>query len=333
MPVNINWFSDKAAEKLMTSVGLTWSVARVKLSDIDWDDSKSNGARLHDPLNDELAKDYSLAMERGEHFPMIVLLKRKGRKYLILGGNHRACAVKMCRTDDVECYVVETEDVQIIDILPRALNRTHGLRQDRSELLINAIYAVEKYGWGVRQADEFFGLPEGAVSHEMRARTVKATLQGKGIRAEKIPKTTLLALSPLESNENVLLAAARIVSGTGMVGSDVRDFVKCIKKNRTEASQMSVIADMESRSGPHQSIASQDPAIKVPRQKRTKFLAWITTGENYLDGIKNLKQLQVTEKTESDRIRQRLSNLRERIDLIVGPFNAQADKAFARRHS
>ncbi len=313
--------NDFPAEAKMEQFGAKFRVQVVKLSDIDWTESKTNGARLNDPLNEDLVLEYSLAMERGDVFPMPVLLL-VGRLYVILSGNHRLAAVKLIGISDVQCYVIETSDSGIIEILPRVLNRLHGKRQSKDEAMLHAVYAVDQFGWEPRRAAEMFGLQRDAVSSFIRLRSTRAALEKSGVRTGALKDSHVRDLSAIK-NENVQAAAARIATNTAMTTQVLGEFVQGIKTQRTEATQMAVVADWEKKTQP-MTIAL--PVVKVPKAMRSKFVGCLTTIEKYIENVTQLSQLQITEKTEVEIVKQRLSALCEKFGIIIAGRRKQKSR-------
>jgi predicted transcriptional regulator len=300
--MKVKWTTDHQAESMMNQFGVDFTVKTVDTSDIDWKASKANGARLHSELDQNLVADYKSAMENGDEFPMIVLLKRRREPgLLILGGNHRANSVVEVGDKTLKAYLIESDDTAVVEILPRVLNRMHGKRQDRETAMEHAIYAIEHFGYEQKQAAKLFGLTRQALSSEILSRTAKTELEKKGIDCRPIAKTTLKNIGRI-NNENVQMAAARIIAGQklGVVAAD--EIIEEVRKNKTEATQMAVIADWEKR----MYIKDPGPAVKIPRNKRTVFLTWLSTGENLVQQAKFLEQFQITESGEQDKVKKRL---------------------------
>lgn len=314
----LNWIDDAHAEQRMRAFGIKWEVMRVRISDIDRDESRRNNARMADPMNDDLAGEYGIAMERGDQFPRIILLHREGKKYLIISGNHRTGGADAIGIKVVEAYVIYTTDAAIIDLLPRILNRGHGARQSKEEAIEHAIYAVNRYGYEPKDAATAFGLQAHAITEEIRIRKVRDTLTAKGINTTRIPKTHIRKLGSLASNENVLVSATRLASSGAMSTDGISTFVEEIRDKKTEASQMAVIADYENR------LAVPPAPVKQRREIRTKFLTALTSLEKLLDQKTMLEQVQITDDSEKQRIVDRLQNLSARIASICSRRQASS---------
>lgn len=308
----MKWTQDFPAESKMQEFGAKYKVSDVKLSEIDWAASRTNGARLNDPLNDDLVIEYALAMERGDGFPMVVLMK-KGSHYIILSGNHRMAAAKEIGIAEVKAYVIETDDSSVIEILPRVLNRLHGKRQDKSEALLHAVYAVDQFGWEPKKASEMFGLHKGAVADFIRIRETRTALEKNGVKTAALKDSHVRTLSVIK-NENVQSAAARIAVNTGMTGDLLEELTKSVKAQKTEATAMGVIGEWEKKTQP---MTIPLPAVKVPKALRSKFIGCLTTMEKYVENVSQLAQLQITEKSEADSVKQRLIKLAEKFGIIV----------------
>lgn len=321
------WIADVPAEKRMEEFGVSFRVEEISLDDIDWDESLTNGGRLIDPLNPDLVTEYKTAMESGDRFPACVLRRMKSGRMVIESGNHRMRSALQAGIKKAPVYVFESSDQAVIDLMPRVLNRLHGKRQGREEALIHATHAVEQYGYEHGKAEQLFGLSKGSVSAAIRAKDVKKLLMSKGVNTQKLTQAQLVSLHPLK-NDNVIVAAGRMISDSGINGSAADEFIRSIRKNRTEAQQMAAVADLEKRIGGR----DPGPVLKVPRNVRTKFLTWLTTGENYLENSTELSQLQITESGEQARIRQRIERLRDNLARLLSSRSKAISKNRNGRH-
>lgn len=303
----MKWSKDEIAERKLEEFGLVPAVMTVAIKDIDLEESIQNNARISDPLLHGVVEEYGLAMKRGDQFPRIVLLARKGKGHLIISGNHRTHGAAEAFAKEVEAYVIECSDPMIIDLLPRCLNRVHGVRQTKEEALTHAIYSINKYGKDPDQAAEMFGLKPDWLKDELRAMKISLSLEEKGIQASKLPKTTILKLGALSNNSNVLEGAAKVAVNARMPTGDVVAMVDAIRKQKTELSQIAAIADYEK--------ATENPG-KAPKHKRsvrTKFLMVLKTFEVTIASKTSLLQLQITEPNEQKEIKKRLGELSARI--------------------
>lgn len=310
----MKWVADGFAESRLSEFGCKFQHENVPLSDIDFHDSSMNCARLMDPIQDDLALEYAMAMERGDAFPMPVVLNRPGKGKLTLGGNHRFLAVKTLDSNAVvPCYVVDSDDEMVTDILPRILNRGHGERQSREEAIEHALFMTKKYNLEPKKAESLFGLKANSLYAEIRVRAVRAELEKGGIKVARLTKGVLTQLSPIK-NENSLLAAARLLSEKKIPTAAVTEFLTEVKQCRTEGTQLAVVAEWSDRVFPTQ----KDRRGEALNTNRSRFLLALSLMEKAVNGSKTLSQLQITDRQEAARIKERVGTLLDRLRPLGG---------------
>ncbi len=310
----INWVPDLAAEQMMKEFGVEFTTQWVSLASIDLEGSLLNHARLRTHLDDSVVTEYQTNMEREHPFPMTVLFLLKPGKYSVAGGNHRLTSAKNAGADKVLAYVVKTSDESVIDLLPRILNRGHGKGLVREDAIKQAMYAVETYGMEYKQAEDAFGLPKNCLSQEARVRDVQQLLKDHHVPVAKINKTVLRTISTVSGNANVAVTAGRIAANKGMGVEDVKQMIKEVKKCKTEASQIGKLSEFEELLG----VKNKPEATsKYSRSDKTKILLWLRNGENYLDGVDSLAQLQITTPEDQAAILPRFESLEDRLHQII----------------
>ncbi len=301
-----NTASHPYTESKLKEFGLDWELGDVAISDIDDKESTANHARLIG-TDQNVVDEYAVAMSRGDVFPRIVCRKH-GSKYITFGGNHTYLGAKKAGHTHVAAYIVSTSSREDDDLVPRVLNRGHGLRQDKSEALANAMYAIQKYEKTPKQAAEMFGLPSDAVNEELRRRKVKELLEKSRVQTSSIPNTALLKLNPINL-DSVKIAAGRLIASSKMKGQDVDVFLDALKKeSRTEATQMAVIAEYEQKMevGPQSRLELNGHRNT---SKKKQFAACITTFERLTDKINRLAQLGFDSDEETKRTAKRLQTI------------------------
>jgi ParB-like chromosome segregation protein Spo0J len=305
------WTTDIYAEEKLKEYGIGWQVQSIAIKDIDWKASEANKARGSKPINVELVEDYSLAMQSGDAFPMIVVEKTKAG-YYILSGNHRSRAAKDIGRTTIDAYVVKGNDPAAIDILPRIFNRGHGSRQDRSEAIRNAIWVINKHKLTASRAAELFGLSKSYIQNELRADAVGIKLEAAGIDPACLVKDCKLRLGTI-ATDAVMVSVARVIAGAKLTGTQAGQLIDDIKaEKRSEASQMAIVSRWQDKLA----NAPKDepkPALFRGRSIRTDFLIGIRTIERVIKGIKHLEQLQITDEKEQREIAARLSEISKRL--------------------
>ncbi len=316
--VHLKWRDDTDAESMLNDMGIEFRLRDYNMADIDLEEGKINNARMSDPLNDSLVEEFALAMERGNTFPRPLVLARKAHKALPLSGNHRMASADMLGAKIISCYEITSDDRALVDLLPRALNRLHGARQSKEEAIQHAMYAIQEYGYTVKQAAQLFCLRDKTISDEIRFCKQRDFLESKSIPARKLQKTAVAKIGMLSGNENVMVAAARLAVGQQV--ETVSSMVDKIRAAKTEATQMAVVADYESR------LAIPEPAVKQERQLKAKFLSGLTTLENLVEGRTSLAQVQITKEADIVTTEERLLKLAAQLtQLATG--KRQAGKA------
>lgn len=301
------WIPDLLAEQTLKDFGVSWETADISIADIDREESRLNHARIGGkPIDDELALEYGTAMEQGDFFPRIVV-RKKGRKYVVMGGNHRVEAADAVGIGTIGAYVVDCggED-QAVDLIPRALNRKGSRRTGKDEAYLHAMHAINKYGYTFRDAAKTFGVSEKALGNKIAVKETREQLVKTGLPGQQLSDDALRALATVRDNENVLSAAANVIARGKMTGKDAHDMVKKIKEQRTEASRISVVADYEKRLG----IGNGKPESKrVQKRMRLKFLGALTRVEGVVGRAQTLAKLQITEEEEKKHVSERLVEL------------------------
>lgn len=303
----LNWTVDPSAEQVLSEFGVKFTTDAVAMSDIDWDASRSNHARiLGKPIDEDLVDDYAQGFANGDEFPMPVV-RKAGKKYVIVGGNHRLSALERFGGTQFQAYVVNPDDKQTMDLLPRVLNRRGGRRTTKDEAFQHAMYAVKEYGMTIRQAAQLFGLSDKAVSAKIAFNETRSQLVGMGVpQAAALGDSAIKALNSLKDNDNVLQAAAQIVIKSKMTGDDAAVFAKEVKQARTENSKIAVVAEYEEKLG----TRNGNPENKKTRKLvRVKFLRSLTTLESVVKKANTLARVQITEPTEQKNVSRRLLDL------------------------
>ena len=304
--MKLTWTADPSAEPALKEFGVKYEVGSVDLADIDWDLSRDNHARIiGKQIDEDLVAEYALAMERGDAFPMPVV-RKQGRKYVVMGGNHRFQAVKLLDGTKAECYIVSTSDGYTIDMLPRVLNRRGGRRTSADEAYQHALYAMNKYGITIKEAAAAFGVSDKALGNKVQVNELRGVLVGKGVPADKLTDEACRLLAVVKNNENVLVSAANLVHKSKFVGHETKDFVNKIKSARTEASAMAVVAEYEDKLGTKNGKPEAKRAQKVVRMK---FLRSLTGIESVIQKANSLARLQITEPEEKSDVAKRLTDL------------------------
>jgi len=305
MQIKLRWKNDTAAEMQMASMGVKPRIAEVLIKNIDLEASLKNNARIDCVLNNERVTDYANGMLNGDVFERLVCLHLGGNKFIILGGNHRVHSAKSIGAESVEAYVLEDVDEQVRVMLPRMLNRTHGIAQDRKEAIQSAILGMERFGWSTKQAAERMVLTADSITRVKRIQDSAASLKAAGIPGvEKLRETTIEGLASIKF-VNVRHAAARNIIDCGADVEQAKDLIRRINKSTAcESDQHVEVADWKAKMG-----GGQKELLQHRRPKRTQFLGCLTRWEGLLEKAKSISSFQITDKNEQADTRKRIAEV------------------------
>lgn len=294
--MKINQRNHEIAEAAMKRLKLGWTVEKVTLAEIDLKAGRENNARPMSghKLNSDQVAVMVLEMERGDYFPMPVLMRVPSRKLLqVAGGNHRLGAYEqlLVRGEDlISCYVVSTSDDQVIDVLPRELNLSEGNQTTLEERISHAVYYSQNYNVKPTEADKKYGLKEGTTATKLRIASAHIRLKELGMPSDKINNTIVGVIGSLP-NDNVAKSLAKLVIDSRvMTITDVNAIVKAVKIKRTESDQLQEIKSQ----GKMWTSVFPDSKSKNTMAERSKFFQCITVLINRVDGKKTFAQFGIT---------------------------------------
>lgn len=195
-------------EAWLDSYGATNRELRtIPLDRIDVPNSHRNQARLTgQPVNEEVATNYALALERGDQFPPIIVTPTRDG-YLVIDGNHRVAAYTLANKDEIEAYVLTnlTKPQQLL--LTFDANTRHGLQTSVADRLQQALTLVAN-GVSVRNAATSLNVPETRVATLVNAQEAERQLATAGVDTGRLSTGHFQRLANLRSHP-VRTAAAR----------------------------------------------------------------------------------------------------------------------------
>jgi len=313
------WKADEFAENKLNLFAIDHEVKEINLDEIDEEQSRINHAR-NVPFDNDSILDYACDMQRGAVFPRIVL--RHGKHgYVILGGNQRHQAMKLAGIKSCEAYVCKPLDSVDDVLLPKVLNRGHGKKESRQEAINAAVQAVAQ-GKSEAWAAEAFGLGEQLLRDSIRINQVRLVLSKAGVNVAGMCATNLLKLASVK-NENVMTACGRIIADTGIVGSQLEQFLKEVKEaTRSEATQMAVVARYQEAVAESQSDACEDtpPGNTATGNRKNAsrlFLMVLANLESIIKGKRQLAQFGEFDEPQSKKIKGRIFDLSKRLYAIA----------------
>lgn len=288
----MRWVRDLPAESKMKQLGIAWTIDAEgpPTADINFEVSLNNQARIGKRVNDDWVTEIGIAMLDGAEMPMPILEKMKSG-WFIWGGIHRTSAAKGIGELHVPCYLVKITDDRMRDIFPRVLNTVHGHGESREHVLEHAKYLVEKHGFSTKEVSKFCGIKEEWLVVAVRAGGVAVQLDGLGVKAKDFPKTTLIALSPLGVNANVLKATAKLLREEDLAGDRAKQVIDDVKRYNTERQQLDEVSRWRKLLDDRKPKMASAP--KIERANRSKLIDHLTRLEKFLSGITKASQLQL----------------------------------------
>jgi hypothetical protein len=195
--LSLSWYSDLKAESDLSSLAVSFDIETIPFIEIDLKESQVNGARLNGALLEHKIEDYMQGMRNGDTFPRPVVHKTP-TGFVILSGNQRCESVRrlivngeLPKNTSIDCYVVDTTDKLLLEIIARCANVAHGEGTPKEERIQQGVYFVRALGMLVRDAAKLCMVSETGISHHIRAEEQRKELAAAGINATRVPVSTL----------------------------------------------------------------------------------------------------------------------------------------------
>lgn len=236
---------DTGTEHWLNHCGVEWEyLGNVEFTEIDEKTSRANHARF-EAYNEAHVDEMVVAYMDGARFPAPIAW-RGGRGYVYIDGNHRHGMRLKVGDKSTDMYVVKTRDEYVVEYLTRCANMRNGAALSLDERMESAKYIVRKYNRPVTQIAKLFGLKDAALERAIIADKVRVSLRAAGIDSSVFQVTTLEKLNAL-SNLPVRLEAANAIRNYAISTDEVRDFVKSIRMENSEAAQLAFIKEYMAR--------------------------------------------------------------------------------------
>lgn len=235
----------KDVEKWLDEHHVSWEFdGAFPVEDISIEESLQNQARLHEPINRATVETYAAAMERGDEFPAIVLI-RPGIDYLAVtaDGNHRLMAAVETGAKKVGAYVVrgEPSSARMVTLTMEA-NARHGQPTNLAERLEQAVYLVAQ-GATQKRAAASCNVPVG----QLQARLNKERAETRGLEAgvkpgqwSELSRAVRIKLATIATDEG-LKAAASLAYTANLSLPQVTALVSEVNATRSGAKQVAVV--------------------------------------------------------------------------------------------
>ena len=305
MTATIHWAADTAAESRVKRLGGNMTVVKaIPLKEIDIHGSRANNARLDTAFNSELAVEYAISMEAGDRFPYPILRRTdKTRfKYAVLSGNHRVGAVETLGAETIDAYLLESTDEQVIELVCRSANRWTGDRQSKDEAIEHAREMMSRFGFSAVHMSKVFGIKENTLHNALRAEKIRDLLEKNLVDASGLPRNTLLQLSPIDNNEEVLRRAGLACVKYRMTIDQAKKMSADVQAARDERGMMTAVARWEVLMEEEKPKAAPGTRAKAQRaDPRARLMKLMNSVIDYLDNggpsrkaFVSLSQLRIT---------------------------------------
>jgi hypothetical protein len=289
----MRWVKDPKVEHHLRSLNIKFDTAQVRIDEIDLKLSADKQTRLgRNKVNDDWVLEYAQAMQAGSPFPMCILNKLK-KGYFIWSGVHRVHAADLNEEKLIDAYVVDVTDPRLSDILPRVVNAWEGHGLSRDEKLLNAKYLIENHSMVTEDAARLLGLKVEWVTTYLRGADVQRRIQEQGVAINGMARSTLIWLSPLADNANVLRETAKLLNDFEVKGDRAKEVIANVRKGETEVQRLAEIERWRKALAPK----SRSGQVKVPIRSAVRTRAFDLFGrlDRLLDKFDTLTKLQVVE--------------------------------------
>jgi ParB-like chromosome segregation protein Spo0J len=318
----LNWRADPDAEFVLREiVNLAWQEELIALSQIDWQESANNCARLSEPLLHSVIEEYHSSMARGDFFPMIVV-EKGDNGYIILGGNQRTNAVKKFGDESllVRAYVVDPLTSANRELVIRSLNSRHGSGATKQERLQHAAYLVQDKGVSVSVAAHAMCVSDVSVLEYVKANEVRADLAKKGVASSVLSISHLSALARVKDQSRRLQIAKAAIEHRA-TADQVQATVRGVLDAKSPAAAQKVVASNAKVWSETQKVRSLSKS--TTNKRRTKFLNLLDTMVAFLETANNgqavstMDDVSCSPTIDGDKIRVCVAKITARLHCIV----------------
>lgn len=298
----MRWTKDEKVEAFLRSRGIPFEVEqRIPLSSIDREEGMRKQVRLIKNLMEDVVLRYALAMEKPEAaFPRPILQREKKRLWP-WSGNHRLGALDLCDLGDqeklVDAYVVEVYDPVMMDLLPRVINNLEAaVGLSREELIINALFMVEKHGWSKEDAAREFGLKKEQLWRYGLVEEAKRKITSLGVPINGFADTTLADIHTIK-NANSMRDTALLLHKFKVKGKEAQAIISDVKRGETEAEQEEEIEKWKKTLSDRIKSTKKKTGVKITAKEknRERLLKLLTGLSRYLEMVKTYTAAQITD--------------------------------------
>lgn len=294
-------------------MGVSFEVERIKIDEIDREESLNRQVRLGKKLNDDIVTSYAIAMESPDAVWPYCIVNRHKKQIFLWSGNHRIAAADLIGETEVDAYVVNVTDPRLQDIIPRLVNAMESpIGQKREESLVHAQWMIENHGMEPKDAAQLLGLRYEWIIQHMRGESIGNIVREEGVDSSVFPKSLLMRMAPLVNNRVVLRETAKFLKKHKVKGDEANRLVDDIKRTSTEAEASREIARWQK--------VFDDRLAKKPlpfkTKNRNRFLGILTGLHKFLMPIKKPGELQL-ESGEEAKVAKYWFEIKEKLDGLM----------------
>ena len=283
--MKINWIEDSAGVAIVTAKGIPITDIEISVSQIDRKASAENRARLN-PLDRDRLDGIHRSYIAGIPIPKIIV-RKKGSRYVIAGGNHRFNSLPDGVTR-ISVHCIECIDAEFERIC-RQLNTVVGEGMTKHERIDAAVDAVERLGDSIKLAAEDYGISVSVLAAAIKQEHTLKRLEIINPRCKQyLTSTHTTAIGELAQNTNVLRAIATYIVDAKPTTKELKEITKKARGQSSEAAQIKLFEDATATS-----VALK--SRKVPRKKRQQFLAGLGALDAVLKTGATWNNLELTE--------------------------------------
>lgn len=234
-------------EQALNRAGVKWEyVEEVLLEDINREKGLKNQARLIMPVDPELSERYEERKKAGDEFPAVVLWRPSPRsKYIPVDGNNRLDAYsRIHRLKATDAYVIDTEDVKVVDFLTWTFNNeVNGKRLTPEENMEHGVTLVRMHGYSVTDAARACQVKRWQLEHRVRLVKYKEILQANNVKPYKdLPEAVVDRLGTLlTAGEDLFVEAVKAAGSTAMDTEKVKELIADVKAARSHNEKLKVV--------------------------------------------------------------------------------------------
>ena len=274
------WSDDTAAEFVMERNNVNWIVKNIGIEDIDFENSSVNSARLKDPIISDMIIRYQTSLKSGEVLPRIIV-EASEKGYFIVGGNHRALAIRALGESEIEAYVVPLLISAQREACVRSLNARHGEGLSVADRVAQAAHLVTQCGLSYDDAASLLCVSGSSICYRVKSKEVELNMAKNGVNVKSVPQQSLALMYKIK-DEKTAIRLAKIVVQYSTKKPQISEIVKNIVAATSPAVVTKRLNQFEISMQEEQRINRPDGS-KVKRNRRTQFMNLLTTITNFLE--------------------------------------------------